>query len=369
MDTILVIDDDPDVIRLVEFALKRANYGVLRASDGESGLSITQARHPDLIIADVMMPKLNGYEFCRRVRAQKDLADIPILVFSARFQPIDRQTALEAGATDYLPKTVGPSDLVAHVKSLLRTSPPVAKVKLGSIVAIFSLRGGVGVTSLAVNLSVSVALSREQPVALLDMAPLAGHAALMLGLRPTGSLHKALTAGGEISAEALKPYWQAHKSGVQVLSSPVSAGEAGEVPAALVQPLATSLRQAFRLTLLDLPPTLSRTTAAGLTAADRVLLLVTPELASLQSAAVALQALSSTGIQAEQVWPVLNAPSGVGGLSPEAVTKALKRPLVATIPYEPGMLKALNSRRPLMLASPKSAAAQSIAHLGTQLLS
>jgi pilus assembly protein CpaE len=369
LGTILVIDDDPDVIRLVEFTLKRANYGVLTASDGESGLSIAQAQHPDLIIADVMMPKLNGYEFCRRVRAQKDLADIPILVFSARFQPVDRQTALEAGANGYLPKTVGPSDLVAHIESLLRVSPPAAKVKSGSVVAVFSLRGGVGVTSLAVNLSVSVALSREQPVALLDMTPLAGHAALMLGLRPTGSLPKALKAGEEINAEALKPHWQAHDSGVQVLSSPVAPGEASEVPAALIQPLATSLRQAFRLAVLDLPPTLSRTTAAGLAAADRVLLLVTPDLASLQSAAVALQALNTMNIEAERVWPVLNAPSGVGGLSPEAVTKALKRPLVATIPYAPGMVTALNSRRPLMLASPKSAAAGSIAQLGAQLLS
>jgi pilus assembly protein CpaE len=369
LGTILIIDDDPDVIRLVEFALKRAHYGVLTASDGESGLAITQARHPDLVIADVMMPKLNGYEFCRRVRAQKELANIPILVFSARFQPIDRQTALEAGANDYLPKTVGPSELVAHVESLLRTSPPAAKVKSGTVVAVFSLRGGVGVTSLAVNLSVSVALSREQPVALLDMVPLAGHAALMLGLRPTGSLPKALKAGEKINAQVLKPHWQAHDSGVQVLSSPVSPDETSEVPAALIQPLATSLRQAFRLAVLDLPPNLSRATAAGLAAADRVLLLVTPDLASLQSAAVALQALNTVSIQAERVWPVLNAPSGVGGLSPEAVTKALKRRLAATIPYEPGMVTALNSRRPLMLASPKSAAAVSIAQLGAQLLS
>jgi MinD-like ATPase involved in chromosome partitioning or flagellar assembly len=75
------------------------------------------------------------------------------------------------------------------------------------------------------------------------------------------------------------------------------------------------------------------------------------------------------GIDDERVWPVLNTPGGVGGLSPEAVAKALKRSPVATIPYEPGMLAALNARRPLMLASPKSAAAQAIARLAAQLLS
>jgi pilus assembly protein CpaE len=316
-----------------------------------------------------MMPRINGYEYCRRVRAQPDLADIPILVFTARFQPIDRQTALEAGATDYMPKTVEPAELVAHVEDLLRAQPTAAQARLGNVVALFSLRGGVGVSSLAVNLSVAVALSRRWPVALIDMAPLAGHAPLMLDLRPTGGLRQALEAGQEIDAEALAPHWQVHDSGVQLLSSPVSPDEAGEVAPTQLQSLATVLRQAFPMALLDVPSLLSSTTAAALTNADRVLLVVSPEVASLQSAAVALQALSSMDVGDERVWPVLNTPGGVGGLAPEAVSRALKRRLVASIPYEPGMLAALNARRPLMLASPQSAAAQSIARLAAKLLS
>jgi pilus assembly protein CpaE len=367
--TILIIDDDPDVTRLIEFALKRADHRVLTARDGETGLSITQTERPDLVIADVMMPKLNGYEYCRRVRALEDLADIPILVFSARFQPVDRQTALEAGATDYMPKTVQPSDLVAHIESLLRESPSAARVELGSVVAVYSLRGGAGVTSLAVNLSTAIALSRRQPTALIDLAPLAGHAALMLNLRPGSGLRKALAAAQKIEAETLQPHWQVHDSGVHVLSSPVSPGEAGEAPPASIQPLTANLRRTFSLTLLDLPPILSGTTAAALTAADRVILVVTPDVASLQSTAVALRALSTMGVDDERIWTVLNTPGGVGGLSPEAVTKALQRILKASIPYEPDMLAALNARRPLMLASPKSAAAQAIARLAAQLLS
>jgi len=366
--TILIIDDDPDVTRLIEFALRRADHEVLTARDGETGLSITRTEHPDLVIADVMMPGLNGYEYCRRVRAQEDLADTLILVFTARFQPIDRQTALEAGATDYAPKTVQPADLVAHVERLLGEAPSPARVKPGSVIAVFSLRGGAGVTSLAVNLSVAVALSRRRPVALVDMAPLAGHAALILGLRAGGGLRKALGGSKEIDAESLKPHWQRHDSGVQVLSSTASPNEAGEVSPALVQPLAASLRRDFALAVLDLPATLSGTTAAALTVADRILLLVTPDVAAVQSATVALQALETMGVASERVWAVLNTPGGVGGLAAEAITKALKRPLTASIPYEPDMLAALNARRPLMLASPKSAAAQAIARLAAELI-
>jgi pilus assembly protein CpaE len=369
MATILIIDDDPDVTRLIEFALKRAGHQVLTARDGEAGLSITEAEHPDLVIADVMMPKVNGYEYCRRVRAQENLSDIKILVFTARFQPVDRQTALEAGATDYTPKTVQPADLVNHVEKLLGATPSPIKARTGSVVAIFSLRGGSGVTSLAVNTSVAVALSRREPVALVDMAPLAGHIALMLSLRPGNGLRKVLGKSKKIERADLEPHWQTHESGVQVLPSTILPNEAGEVTPSLVQPLAAVLREAFLLSLFDLPPTLSGTTAAALTKADRVLLVITPDVASVQSGKVALEALRTMGVDEERIWAVFNTPGGVGGLSSETVAKALGRPLAASIPYEPGMLAALNSGRPLMLASPKSAGAQAIARLATQLLS
>jgi pilus assembly protein CpaE len=366
--TILVIDDDLQLIHLLELTLRTAGYEVLKATDGQAGLAITQEQHPDLIIADVMMPKLNGYEYCRRVRAQQDLANIPILVFSARFQPIDQQTALQAGATDYMPKTVAPAELLERIDSLLGASPASSSARQGSVVAVFSLRGGAGVTSLAVNLAVALALSRQQPIALLDMAPLSGHVALMLNLRPTGSLRRALRSNHPVNEQSLEPYWQTHDSGVQALTSPLSPSMAGELPASLVQPLATHLRRAYSLALLDLPSRLSGTTATALSEADRILLVVTPDMASVQSAVVAFQALDAVGITERQVEMVLNRPGGVGGLTSEAVAKTLKRPLAAEIPYEPDMVSSLNARRPLILTSPKSAAAQVITRLAKQLV-
>jgi Flp pilus assembly CpaE family ATPase len=149
----------------------------------------------------------------------------------------------------------------------------------------------------------------------------------------------------------------------------MSPADAGELPAASIRSLTERLVQAFPFSVLDLPSVLSPATASALMSADRVLLVVTPDIASLQSARVALQALNSMGKKKETIWPVLNMPGGVGGLAPEAVSRALERPPVATIPYEPGMLSALNARRPLMLDSPKSAAAEAIARLSVQLLS
>ncbi len=367
MATILVIDDDPIVIQLLEFSLNRAGHQIFSAKDGQIGLDMTRTQRPDLVIADVMMPRLNGYEYCRRVRAEPDLAHIPILVFSARFQQIDQETAMKAGATAYLGKVADPAELVAQVEKLLSAAQAAPEAKLGTVSALFSLRGGAGVTTLAVNLAVAAAYSRREPAALVDMAPLAGHAAIMLGLPSTGGLRKSLEKADTIGVETLRPYWQAHASGLQLLSSSLEPEEAGEISPSAVRPLVAALRQSFPFAFLDLPPILSQTTTATLDAADRVLLVLTPDVAALQSAATALQAMSRAGVSDERIWLVLNTPGGPG-LSPEAIAKALKRPLAAAIPYEPEMLPAVNARRPLILSGSKSAGVQAMARLAAQIM-
>ena len=98
-----------------------------------------------------------------------------------------------------------------------------------------------------------------------------------------------------------------------------------------------------------------------------MLLVLTPDVAALQSAVVALQAMSLAGVSSERIWLVLNAPGGAG-LLPEAITQALKRPLAAAIPYEPEMLPAVNARRPLILSGSRSAGVRAIARLAAQIM-
>src|SRR5262245_40654662 len=178
MAHILVIDDDQDILRLLEFTLKRAGHAVTIARDGVEGLAQVEVLKPAAVICDVMMPKMNGYEFCRGVRAKPEFQAIPIIVFSSRFQPIDKQTALDAGATDYLPKSVSPDVLNERIDELLSAAggPPTARGLLG----IFSLRGGVGVTTLAVNLAVGVALAHKTTVNLVGLTAFGGNSSLIL---------------------------------------------------------------------------------------------------------------------------------------------------------------------------------------------
>ncbi|HXW00707.1 MAG TPA: response regulator, partial [Anaerolineae bacterium] len=129
MANILLVDDDKNILRLLEFTLKRAGHSVMMCDDGVQGLAQVKAQPPDLIVADVMMPKMTGYEFCKQVRTKLELKDIPIIMFSARFQPVDKQTALDAGATDYLSKSTSPDTLLHRISELLPAQQPAKAIQ------------------------------------------------------------------------------------------------------------------------------------------------------------------------------------------------------------------------------------------------
>jgi two-component system, OmpR family, response regulator MtrA len=114
---ILAVDDEPHILKLIAFSLRAHGFEVLEASDGLSAVSVAAAEQPDLILLDVMMPALDGYEACRRIKADPATADIPIFMLTAKAQLSEQQTGLDAGAMDYICKPFTPKDLVATVES------------------------------------------------------------------------------------------------------------------------------------------------------------------------------------------------------------------------------------------------------------
>jgi two-component system alkaline phosphatase synthesis response regulator PhoP len=116
---ILAVDDEPHILKLVAFSLKSHGFEVLEASDGLSAISIAEAEQPDMILMDVMMPALDGYEACRRLKANPATQEIPVVMLTAKAQVSEQKTGLDAGAKDYICKPFTPKDLVAQVEALL----------------------------------------------------------------------------------------------------------------------------------------------------------------------------------------------------------------------------------------------------------
>ena len=118
--TLLVIEDDPDIVELLRYNLEREGFRVLVATDGERGLADATRHQPDLVLLDLMLPGLDGLEVCRRLRAQAETRGIPVLVLTAKGEETDVVIGLEMGADDYLTKPFSPRELVARVRALLR---------------------------------------------------------------------------------------------------------------------------------------------------------------------------------------------------------------------------------------------------------
>ncbi len=118
---ILVVDDEPPIVDVLTYNLKRANYHVVVARDGEEALAVARREQPDLIILDLMLPKLDGLEVCRALRRERD---VPIIMLTARDAEVDRVVGLELGADDYVVKPFSVRELVTRVKNVLRRTTP-----------------------------------------------------------------------------------------------------------------------------------------------------------------------------------------------------------------------------------------------------
>ncbi len=117
---ILVVDDDPQIVRLVRSYLEQAGFAVITAEDGDDALHLIRGEHPNLVVLDLMLPGRDGLAITQLVRADTDLAQTPILMLTARVEDVDRIVGLEMGADDYVTKPFNPREVVARVKAILR---------------------------------------------------------------------------------------------------------------------------------------------------------------------------------------------------------------------------------------------------------
>jgi DNA-binding response OmpR family regulator len=128
--TVLVIEDDRNTANLITLYLKHEGFRPLTAADGEAGVALAERQQPDLVILDLMLPKLDGWEVCRRLR---QASTVPVIMLTARAEEVDRVAGLTLGADDYVVKPFSPRELMARVKAVLRRAPraqPSGKARL-----------------------------------------------------------------------------------------------------------------------------------------------------------------------------------------------------------------------------------------------
>jgi len=117
---ILIVDDEAHIVNILKFNIKKAGYDVITAVNGEEALNIIAAEKPDLIICDVMMPKVTGFEVCQKVKNDENLKNIPFILLTAKGQEVDKDIGLKFGADHYLTKPFSPKSIVDKVAEILK---------------------------------------------------------------------------------------------------------------------------------------------------------------------------------------------------------------------------------------------------------
>ena len=116
---ILVVDDEVYLLQILDFSLGAEGYDVVTAEDGEQALNKAKSEQPDLIVLDIMMPKVDGYEACRKLKQDPSMKDVPVILLTAKGRDIDRKLGLEVGADDYITKPFSPNKLLEKIGSFL----------------------------------------------------------------------------------------------------------------------------------------------------------------------------------------------------------------------------------------------------------
>jgi CheY-like chemotaxis protein len=280
-EKILVVDDDLDTLKLVGMMLQRQGYNIVAAINGAQALSKVPAEKPDLILLDVMMPDIDGFEVCRRIRSDSAFASTPILMFTAKTQVDDKVQGFEAGADDYLPKPTHPAELLAHVKALLGrsrvSSASTVPVKRARLLCMIGAKGGLGTSTLAVNIAITMA-ARKQDVILLELRPGLGIAGSLMGINKPSGLTTLLHEKPEaLTPAAVEKEIVGHPSGLRaMLASSEPHDYAMITQTARIEAIVNSLASLTQNLIIDLGNGLTEASAKLLMAADNVILLVEP---------------------------------------------------------------------------------------------
>src|SRR3990172_9060 len=225
-EKILIVDDDVDTLRLVGLMLHKQGYQIIAASNGTQGLKKALDERPDLILLDVMMPDMDGYEVTRRLRKNPTTLTIPILMFTAKTQLDDKVTGFEMGADDYLTKPTHPTELQAHVKALLARVVQKDATEMvtashehhGYVIGVLSARGGLGVSSLASNLAAGLFTRAQSDVILAELTPGQGTLGMDLGVPNEKGLTELLQGSvAKVTREKVQSFIKPHNSGLKLL--------------------------------------------------------------------------------------------------------------------------------------------------------
>jgi pilus assembly protein CpaE len=363
---ILVVDDDPTVQRLLQYTLKQEGYEVVIAADGAEGFRLWGAEAPDLILLDVMLPKLDGYQVATKIRTEEgSTGHVPIIMLTAEREVEQKVRGLRAGADDYLIKPFHPAELMARIKSLLARFAPhetlVGRPPLGRVLALYGAKGGVGTTTIAINAAIALHRELGRKVCLVDGNLQFGDHRVFLDLGLDKKSIVDIVTAPNIDLDLIRQVLVKHDSGVDLLLAPPSPETAELVTPEHIPLILDQLRGLYDYILIDIDKRLDDINLGVLEAADTMFVVMTADLSCLKNVRLVLETIGHLGYESQKVQLVLNRSNAFTGINVKNAEGALKRTIDHQVVNEyRGAISALNSGAPFMFTKADSLLGRSL---------
>jgi pilus assembly protein CpaE len=368
-DLILLVDDEEQIRKLLESSLLRRGYEVAVASDGIEALRQIRTKLPDLIVTDVNMPNMNGFELTRRLRADHRTARVPIVMLSARKQADDILTGYAEGADEYIAKPVEMAVLAAKIEVLLKRMKATAGeiIKRGRVVVFLRGKGGAGATTLAVNSAVSLAETKMYKTAVLDLNLEFGNVASHLNLKPQHTLSDlAEMQPDQLDDATFATFIAQDRSGVQICIGASVPEHAELVTVSAVQQSLDRLRRGSDYVMVDTQPSFTPLTLAAIDTSDGACVVCGPHVASMKTGKSCLDVLEKLSFPRERTLLVVNRTTQTG-LDTDEVSRYFNRRPDVVVPFTPAFDDAADRGRPIVVLHADNAASKQLRDLAARL--
>ena len=361
-EKILIVDDDLETLRLIGIMLEQDGYQITAASNGKQALTLAKSSQPDLVLLDLMMPDMDGFDIARELRTDPQTERLPIIMLTAKSQLKDKLDGFDAGADDYLTKPIQHPELVAHVKAVLKRTgrkavPPLEILdKPGTIVGVIAAKGGVGVSTVALNLGVAIFDLYNETVIISDQRPGCGTLGLALGYFNFQNSNEILTGDvARINVSMVADALLQHQSGIRLLLSsphPHDAKYSDRVDH--FDAMINKMMLLAHHTVLDLGTSLTLTNERALSLCDHIVVVLEPVPQTIFQTKSLLDHILSLGIEQDRISIVLSNRVNTGmGLSLGQVQDQLGAEVHIILAADPELAyQSLVNNSPLVFQQP-----------------
>ncbi len=345
---VLIVDDDLDALKLIGLTLERQGFEIIAAANGAQAIQKALESAPDLIILDVMMPEMDGYEVAAQLRRHPATEKTPILMFTARTALSDKVAGFRAGADDYLTKPIHPKELVAHVDALLKRHARQAESEAephGHVTCFVSSKGGVGTTTLVLNTGAMLRRMDENArVVAVELQDGGGTMGMALGeqnVKETGRHLGTLLErpSPTITRSNVQKYLIRHRSGLKALATtPAPVGAGPDLTGDHARLILRYLSADFEQVLVDLGPHVDQGFREAVHLADLVIVTVEPNRIGLKLAEEMLGLLLGLGVDAGGIrLAAIHRVPALGTISRTMIEDALHYDVITVIPPAPDL--------------------------------